>query len=91
MQTIKTSSSSSPLISPIFLHNMQRIFFSWIPQRYKFEGGGITPREFGQSLRIEEKIRFKGDKDRRHLEEIIKLYEGQLRESYEDPDFRIKT
>lgn len=68
-----------------------RDLFSWIPHRFRFEEGRVTPREFGQSLRMDERVRFKGDKDRKHIGELIGLYEKQLKEAPGDESFRMEN
>jgi tetratricopeptide (TPR) repeat protein len=68
-----------------------RDFFSWIPQRYVFEKGYIEPREFAGSIKMEEKVKFKGDKDRKYLIELIDIYEKQLESAPKDITFRIEN
>jgi tetratricopeptide (TPR) repeat protein len=68
-----------------------RDFFSWIPQRYVFEKGYMEPREFARSIRMEERARFKGDRDRKYLIELIDIYEKQLESAPKDITFRIEN
>ncbi len=65
--------------------------FSWIPHRYRFDKSHITPREFAASMRLDEKVRFVGDRDRKYILELIKLYEDQLQETVDNPSFKIKN
>ncbi|MCP4109450.1 MAG: tetratricopeptide repeat protein [Desulfobacteraceae bacterium] len=66
-------------------------FMSWVPHKYKFEGVAFAPREFGASLQMEENTRFKGDKDRKYIRELIELYEEQLEQAPDDNSFRIRN
>ncbi|MBF0551875.1 MAG: hypothetical protein HQK60_15240 [Deltaproteobacteria bacterium] len=69
-----------------------RDLFSWIPQRYSFEGQPFTPRDLAMSLRMEEKLRFVGDKDMEYIRQLIDLFKEQLQEAAEDQELtaRIK-
>jgi tetratricopeptide (TPR) repeat protein len=66
-----------------------RDLYSWIPQRFVLHGGIASPREFSHALRMQENLRFHGDKDRAYLGELIALYEAQLQVAPEDQKYRI--
>lgn len=68
-----------------------RDLFSWTPQRFVLHGSIESPRDFSQSLRMEEKTRFLGDKDRDYLQSLISLYEEQLRDAPDDEAYRIRN
>lgn len=80
----------SPPFARLFMLHAKDLF-SWIPQRFKFEGGAVTPREFAQSMRMDERVRFRGDKDRAYLKELITLYEEQLRQAPDNAQFKIEN
>ena len=81
----------SPVFTRLFMLHAKDLF-SWIPQRFKFEGGAVvTPREFAQSMQMDERVRFRGDKDRAYLKELIALYEEQLRHAPDNAQFRIEN
>ncbi len=80
----------SPVFTRLFMLHAKDLF-SWIPQRFRFEGGAVTPRKFVQSMRMDERIRFQGDKDRAYLKELIALYEEQLRHAPDNAQFRIEN
>lgn len=80
----------SPAFARLFMLHAKDLF-SWIPQRFKFEGGAVTPREFAQSMRMDEHVRFRGDKDRAYLKELIALYEEQLRQAPDNAQFRVEN
>ncbi|MBF8276028.1 MAG: hypothetical protein HW390_1101 [Candidatus Brocadiaceae bacterium] len=81
----------SPAFARLFMLHAKDLF-SWIPQRFTFEGGAVvTPREFAQSMRMDERVRFRGDKDRAYLKELIALYEEQLRHAPDNAQFRVEN
>ena len=80
----------SPPFTRLFMLHAKDLF-SWIPQRFTFEGGAITPKEFAQSMRMDERVRFRGDKDRAYLKELIALYEEQLRQVPDNVQFRVEN
>ncbi len=80
----------SPPFTRLFMLHAKDLF-SWIPQRFRFEGGAVTPREFAQSMRMDERVRFRGDKDRAYLKELIALYEEQLHHAPDNAQFRIEN
>ena len=82
----------------IVYHDFSKLFmmhakdlFSWMPHRYCFNSSTIAPREFASSVKLTEKIRFRGDKDRKYIIDLIKLYEKQMHESTDDQNFRINN
>ncbi len=68
-----------------------RDLFSWIPHRYGFEGGYMPPGEFAGSLKMEESVKFRGDRDRKYLLELIELYGKQLEEAPDDRAFKVQN
>ena len=80
----------NPAFARLFMLHAKDLF-SWIPQRFTFEGGVVAPREFAQSMRMDERVRFRGDKDRTYLKELIALYEEQLRNAPDNAQFRIEN
>ncbi len=72
---------------PVFAKEL----YSWIPQRYRFHAKALSPREFSQALRMEEKTRFVGDKDREYLRDLISVYDDQLRSAPDDESFKINN
>ncbi|MBF0475130.1 MAG: hypothetical protein HQK59_04720 [Deltaproteobacteria bacterium] len=67
-----------------------RDLFSWIPQRYSFEGQPFTPRDLARSLRMEEHPKFVGDTDRIYINQLIDLFKEQLKEAAGDPELTIQ-
>lgn len=68
-----------------------RDLFSWTPHRFVLHGSIESPRDFSHSLRMEEKTRFHGDKDRDYLQSLIALYEEQLRDAPDDEVYRVRN
>ncbi len=64
---------------------------SWIPHKYRFESEYATPREFAESVQLDENVHVVGDKDRKSIKELIELYEMQLDKSPDDEIYRIEN